>query len=154
MKIEIATQLTLGNIGINKLIKLAEKKGNVAFDFRKGKITFVDFPIAKLDDLLNIVNEFFEISNLEISNSTKFKIRNDEKELTIKKQQIKEEIKKKPTTILSQVRAYVFKEKVFTLTQLRQTFPNTNFATLRSYVNDLKQEHLIVELEKGKYSIR
>ena len=55
---------------------------------------------------------------------------------------------------MSQVQAYILKEKVFTLTMLREAFPNTNFATLRAYVNDMKQDNILVELELGKYAVR
>lgn len=154
MKIEITTTLTMNNPGVTELIKLADKKGKLSFDFKKGKIIIDDISYSKIDNILKIIRESFEISNMEINNEKKFKIRNDEKELQHKKQSIMKVIEKKPSIIRAQVSGYVFKEKVFTLTQLRETFPKTNFATLRAYVNDLKQENLIVELERGKYSIR
>lgn len=154
MKFEITTKFSPDNAGIDALIKLVDKKGKLSFDFKKGKIIIDDISASKSDDVLKIIRSYFEISNMEINNEKKYKIKNDEKELQLKKQKIQKEIKEKPSTIMSQVKAYIFKEKVFTLTKLREAFPKTNFATLRSYVNNLKQEHLIVELERGKYSIR
>lgn len=154
MKINICASLENGNKGINELLKLVEKKEKLTLDFKKGKISLDNFPNQKIDTLLFIISTFFNVTSLDVNTETKYKIRNDEKALKNKKEEIAENIKKKPTTIVSKVQAYILKEKVFTLTQLREAFPKTNFATLRAYVNDMKKDNIIVELDRGKYSVR
>lgn len=154
MKIEISACLSKDSKGIGELLKLIGKKEKLTMDFKRGKISLDNFPIEKIDFLLSIISNFFDITSLEVNNEKKYKIRNDEKDLQSKKQKIAEAIKKKPTTIVSKVHAYVLKEKVFTLTQLREAFPEANYATLRGYVNDMKKDNILIELERGKYSIR
>lgn len=154
MNIKITTTLQKENDGIRELLKLIGVKESLSFDFKKGIILIENLTSGKVDILFNTISNFFEIKSLEVNTEKKFKIRNDEKALQSKKAKIEADIKKKPTTIISKVQAYILKEKVFTLTQLREAFPKTNFATLRAYVNDMKHENLLVELERGKYSIR
>ena len=136
------------------MLKLCVRKGKLSFDFKKDKVTIEDFSSDKIDNILSIIREHFDITSLDLNNEKKFKLRNNEKQLQDKKNKIADDIKRKPTTIVSKVRNYILTEKVFTLTQLREEFPKTNFATLRSYVNDMKNEEIIVEIEKGKYSVR
>jgi len=154
MKIELSTKLSISNPGIEQLAKLIEKNGKISFDFKKGKIIIDDVSSSIMETIFENLRTFFDISHLEITSQKKFKIRNDEKALAVKKEQIKQEISKKPSSISSQVKAYILAEKVFTLTKLRKDFPNTNFGTLRSYVNHMKKDNIIVEIEKGKYSVR
>lgn len=154
MKFEFTAQLKKDNKGIDELLKLVAKKGKLSLDFKKGKVIIEDYPSEKIDNMLSIIRDYFDITSLNLNSERKFKLRNDEKELQAKKKKLSESIAKKPTTIVSQVQNYILQEKVFTLTQLREEFPKTNFATLRSYVNDMKKENLIVELERGKYSLR
>ena len=154
MKIEINAPLTIDNRGIEELLKLVGRKGRIFLEFKKGKIIIEDLPSEKIDRILSILRENFDITSLDLNNEKKFKLRNDEKQLQSKKKKIAEDIAKKPTTIVSQVKQYILREKVFSLTQLRESFPKTNFATLRSYVNDMKNEQIIVEIERGKYSVR
>lgn len=154
MKLEFTSTLKKENVGIAELLKFLGKKSKLSFDFKKGKVTIENFSNDKIEDILSIIQNNFDILTLEVNNEKKYKIRNDEKDIQAKKKNIKSNISKKPSTIMSQVQAYILKEKVFTLTMLRETFPNTNFATLRAYVNDLKQENILIELERGKYAVR
>jgi len=154
MKIEFNAKLEKNNKGIDELLKLLARKGRISFDFKKGKGVIEDFSVDKLDDILSIIRENFDITSLNLNNEKKFKIRNDEKELQANKKKMKEEIKEKPDSIKSKVRAAVLKSKVFTLTQLRETLSDTDFGTIRAYVNDMKNENIIVEIERGKYAVR
>lgn len=142
------------NKGIDELLKLLARKGRINFDLKKGKVIIEDFSSDKIDTILLIIRENFDITSLDLNNEKKFKIRNDEKEVQESKKKIKQEIKEKPESIKSKVRAAVLKSKVFTLTQLREVLPNTDFGTIRSYVNDMKNENIIVEIERGKYAVR
>ena len=154
MNIQITTELKQGQSGIEKLTKFIEKKGRIYIDFKKGKILMEGISNSHSNDILAILWQHFHITSIDLSNEKKFKIRNDEKELQSKKEQIKKDISKKPSSIASKVKSFILTEKVFTLTHLREQFPNANFATLRSYVNQMKKENIIVELERGKYSVR
>lgn len=154
MKLEFTAQLKKDNNGIDELLKLCVRKGKLSFDFKKGKVVIEDFSSEKIDSILSIIRENFDIISLNLNNEKKFKLRNDEKELQLKKKKVVEDIAKKPTTITSKVKDYILREKVFTLTQLREAFPKTNFATLRAYVNDMKNDNILLELERGKYAVR
>lgn len=154
MQIHITTELKQNCKGVEKLISFFEKKGNLSLDFKKGKIIIEDLERSKLEDLLQIIWQHFFVISFEVKNETKFKLQTNEKELNAKKEKIHQEIKKKPSTLSSKVKEYVFKEKVFTLTHLRKAFPDSNFATLRSYVNDMKKDQILIELERGKYCVR
>ncbi len=154
MKLEFVTTIQKENKGIAELLKLLGKKSRLSFDFKKGKVIIEDFSNDKIDEVLSIIQNNFDITTLVVNSEKKFKIKNDEKEVQLKKKNIKSNISKKPNTILSQVQAYILKEKVFTLTMLREAFPKTNFATLRAYVNDMKQDNVLIELELGKYAVR
>jgi len=154
MNIQITTELKQGHSGIEKLTKFIEKKGRIYYDFKKGKIIMEDVSNSHANDILAILWQHFHVTSIDLSNVKKFKIRNDERDLQSKKEQIKKDIAKKPSTIASKVKTFILNEKVFTLTQLREKFPKTNYATLRSYVNHMKKDNIIVELERGKYSVR
>lgn len=154
MRIEFSAPIEKNNPGIEEIINLVAKKGVVLFDFKKGNAVIEDFQKDKLSELLLIIRKNFDIHSLSLNKQQKFKLRNDEKELGIKKDKLKEEIEKKPNTISSKVQDYILKEKVFTLTSLRTAFPTVNFTTLRSYVNRMKNEDVIIELERGKYAVR
>ena len=154
MRLEFNSTIEKDNEGIDELIKLLIKKGRVQFDFKKGNVVIEDFSKESLDTILSIIRRHFEPTSISLNNEKKFKIRNDEKELATKKNKLQEKIQKEPKTIASKVKKYILEEKVFTLTQLRGAFPSTNFGTLRAYVNDLKNDNIIVELERGKYALR
>lgn len=154
MKLEFNSKFEKDNEGIDELIKLLIKKGRVQFDFKKGTVIIEDFPKENLDIILSIIRKHFEPTSISLNHEQKFKIRNDEKELVEKKKKLNEEILKKPTSISSMVKNHILHEKVFTLTSLREVFPSINFGTLRAYVNDLKKDNIIVELERGKYALR
>lgn len=154
MKIEFSAKFEKNNKGIDELLKLLARKGRINFDLKKGKVIIEDFSSDKIDTILLIIRENFDITTLDLNNEKKFKIRNDEKELSANKKKMQQEIKEKPDSIKSKVRAAILKSKVFTLTQLRETFPDTDFGTIRSYVNDMKKENIIVEIDKGKYAVR
>ena len=154
MKLEFIATSTKNNKGINELFKLLAKKGTISCDFKKNKICIENFPCEKIDTILLIIQENFDTLSLELNNDKKYKLRNDEKDLQHKKKELVEAINKKPTSISSKVKSFILDEKVFTLTMLREAFPKANFATLRSYVNDMKNEKIITELERGKYAVR
>lgn len=154
MKIEFFTHLTKDNIGIRLLLKLLCNKGSASFNFKKGLVVIQDFSSDKADEILNVISENFEIISLEFNQGSKFKLKNDEKALQNKKSKIREDISRSPRSLVSQVKEYILNEKVFSLSQLRAAFPQANFATLRAYVNDMKGENILVELERGKYALR
>ena len=154
MRIEFNAKFEKNNKGIDELFKLLARKGRINFELKKGKVIIEDFSSDKIDSILLIIRENFDITSLDLNNEKKLKIRNDEKALQISKKKIKEEIKEKPDSIKSKVRAAIFKFKVFTLTQLRETLSDTDFGTIRSYVNDMKKDNIIVEIERGKYAVR
>lgn len=154
MRLEFNSKLDKENEGINELFKLLLKKGRVQFDFKKGNVVIEDFSAENLDTILSIVRKNFDPTAISLNNEKNFKIRNDEKELTEKKKKLQEKIEKEPQSIASKVKKYIFEEKTFSLISLRQAFPTTNFGTLRAYVNDLKQDNIIVEIERGKYALR
>lgn len=154
MKLEFNAKFEKDNEGIDELIKLLIKKGRIQFDFKKGNVVIEDFPKENLDIILSIIRRHFEPTAISLNHEQKFKIRNDEKELAEKKRKLHEDAMQKPTSTVSKVRKHILETKVFTLTSLREAFPTTNFGTLRAYVNDLKNDNLIVELERGKYALR
>jgi len=154
MRLEFNSKFNKDNEGINKLIQLLQKKGRIQFDFKKGNVVIEDFSSENLDTILSIIKNHFDPTSLSLNNEKKFKIRNDEKELSEKKKKMNKEISEKPTSICSMVKNHILHEKVFTLTSLREAFPTVKFGTLRTYVNDLKNDNIIVELERGKYALR
>ena len=153
MKIEFTAPLHKNNSGISELLKLLGKKSKLSFDFKKGKVTIENFSNDKIDEIISIIQNSFDILILEINKDTKYKIRNDEKEIQLKKKEIADDIKKK-SSLSAKVKGYILKEKVITLTGLREAFPKANFATLRSYVNDMKKDSILIELDRGKYAVR
>lgn len=153
MNIEFTTQLKKENPGILRLLKLLGKKSKLSFDFKKGKVIIENCSNDKVDEIISIIQNSFDILILEINKDTKYKIRNDEKEIQLKKKEIADDIKRK-SSLSAKVKGYILKEKVITLTGLREAFPKANFGTLRSYVNDMKNDNILIELERGKYAVR
>lgn len=148
---------TEGTQGIifKKIIKLIAPKGRMHVETRKNgfNIMVSDFPRDALDEIFTILEENFEIISMDLNANPKFKIRNDEKELKIKKDRLQQDIAKK-NTIVAKIKKYIFESKVFSLREIREAFPDVNFGTIRAYVNDMKMENLIVEIERGKYALR
>jgi len=154
MKLEFIATSTKNNKGVNELFKLVAKKGSISCDFKKNKICIENFPCEKIDNILSIIQDNFDTLSLELNNEKKYKLRNTEKDLQNKKKELVEAINKKPTSLSSKVKSFILNERVFTLTGLREAFPKANFATLRAYVNDMKNENIITELDRGKYAVR
>lgn len=82
------------------------------------------------------------------------KILNSEKEIQKKKNEILFKIKEKPDTVYAKIINSIFRRIRFTLQELREEFPNENFGTIRSYVNGLKLEGLLIEMDRGKYVLK
>jgi len=154
MRLEFNSKLSKENEGIDELFKLLLKKGRIFFDFKKGNVIIEDFSSENLDTILSIIRNHFDPTSISLNDEKKFKIRNDEKALAEKKKKLQSEIEHGSGSLASQVKKYIFEEKVFSLTDLRKAFPTKKFSTLRAYVNDLKQDNIIVEIERGKYALR
>ena len=84
---------------------------------------------------------------------SKPKIKNSEKEIAKKKQEIMDKITKNPDTLFAKVVSSIFRRIRFTLHDLNEEFSEENPATIRSYVNSLKKDGLLQELDRGKYFV-
>ena len=154
MRLEFTGKFQKDNEGIKELLQILTPNGRMRIDFKKGSIYIENFPSDKINDIMSIIITNFEITEFSLNHEQVFKIRNDEKVLKNKKEKLKEKLNEKPSSIVSQIHNYIFETKVFSLTDIRTTFPKVNFGTIRSYVNNLKHENIIVEIERGKYAVR
>ena len=84
---------------------------------------------------------------------SKPKIKNSEKEITKKKQEIMGKITKNPDTLFAKVAGSIFRRIRFTLQELNEEFSKENPSTIRSYVNDLKNAGILQEMDRGKYFV-
>ena len=141
------------NEGVDRLMELVPR-ARVHIDFKKFIITVEDFQKDKLSEISTLIRNNFEIETLDLNSEKQFKLRKTEIELSSEKEKLKKEIASKPTSIKSRIQKYIFDEKVFSLTDLRKEFPDVLFSTIRSYVNDMYTDEIIVQLERGKYALR
>ena len=141
------------NEGVDRLMELVPR-ARVHIDFKKFIITVEDFQKDKLSEISTLIRNNFEIETLDLNAEKQFKLRKTEIELSSEKEKLKKEIASKPTSIKSRIQTYIFDEKVFSLTDLRKEFPDVRFSTIRSYVNDMFTDEIIVQLERGKYVLR
>ena len=141
------------NEGVDRLMELVPR-ARVHIDFKKFIITVEDFQKDKLSEISTLIRNNFEIETLDLNSEKQFKLRKTEIELSSEKERLKKEIAMKPTSIRSRIQTYIFDEKVFSLTDLRKEFPDVRFSTIRSYVNDMYTDEIIVQLERGKYALR
>ena len=132
----------------------------------------INININELDDdqIKKIKKLFEQISGVSISTNsrsskskktkksksakTQFKILKSEKEIMEKKEEIKNKIIANPDSMYSKVVSSIFRRVRFSLYELREEFPKYNYATIRNYVNTLKKEGVIVELDRGKYVVK
>lgn len=84
---------------------------------------------------------------------SKPKIKNSEKEIAKNKQEIMARITKNPDTLFAKVASSIFRRIRFTLRELNEEFSEENSATIRSYVNELKKDGLLQEMDRGKYFV-
>ncbi len=141
------------NEGVDRLMELVPR-ARVHIDFKKFIITVEDFQKDKLSEISTLIRNNFEIETLDLNAEKQFKLRKTEIELSSEKEKLKKEIASKPTSIKSRIQTYIFDEKVFSLTDLRKKFPDVQFGTIRSYVNNMFTDEIIVQLERGKYALR
>lgn len=141
------------NEGIDRLMKLVPR-ARVHIDFKKFIITVEDFQKDKLSEISTLIRNNFEIEMLDLNAEKQFKLRKTEIELLAGKEKLEKEINKNPTSLRSMVRSYILKAKVFSLTDLRKEFPNAHFGTIRSYVQDMNNNEIITQVERGKYMVR
>ena len=141
------------NEGIDRLMELVPR-ARVHIDFKKFIITVEDFQKDKISEISTLIRNNFEVETLDLNAEKQFKLRKTEIELSSEKEKLKKEIASKPTSIKSRIQTYIFDEKVFSLTDLRKAFPDVQFGTIRSYVNNMFTNEIIVQLERGKYALR
>lgn len=141
------------NEGVDRLMELVPR-ARVHIDFKKFIITVEDFQKDKLSEISTLIRNNFEVETLDLNAEKQFKLRKTEIELSSEKEKLKKEIASKPTSIKSRIQTYIFDEKVFSLTDLRKKFPDVQFGTIRSYVNNMFTDEIIVQLERGKYALR
>lgn len=141
------------NEGVDRLMELVPR-ARVHIDFKKFIITVEDFQKDKLSEISTLIRNNFEIETLDLNAEKQFKIMKKEAELLDSKEKLKEKITKKPTSIRSQIQSYILEEKVFSLTDLREKFPDANFGTIRAYVKDMNKNEIITQIERGKYVVR
>ena len=84
---------------------------------------------------------------------SKPKVKNSEKEIAKKKQEVMDRITKNPDSLFAKVVSSIFRRIRFTVQELNEEFSKENSATIRSYVNELKQIGILQELDRGKYFV-
>lgn len=154
MQLEFKVKLTLQKgTEIAKLLALVAPKTRFHIDLKKGYILVSDFSKELSERIIDIVEKTAdEIQSIDLNSEKNFKLMKDEKLISQKKEKVLQQLKNTESFSLI-VKKSIFERKVFTLTDLREEFPNANFATIRSYVNDLKKDGLIVEISRGKYAV-
>lgn len=141
------------NEGVDRLMELVPR-ARVHIDFKKFIITVEDFQKDKLSEISTLIRNNFEIETFDLNSEKQFKLRKTEIELSAEKEKLKKEIAMKPTSIRSRIQGYILNAKVFSLTDLRKGFPDVNFGTIRSYVQDMNNDEIITQIERGKYVVR
>ena len=89
--------------------------------------------------------------NEEVEFHSDHKIMKKEIEIRKMKRKYQETFEKNPDSIATIVGKSIFKRRVFTMDELRDEFPNTNWATIRSYVHNMKKDGILELLDRGKY---
>ena len=118
------------------------------------KITKLVKEISGINTTTKPRNTKSKTSKKSKSGKTQFKILKSEKEILEKKEEIKNKIVAKPDSMYSIVVSSIFRRVRFSLYELREEFPKYNYATIRNYVNTLKKEGLITEIDRGKYVVK